>query len=391
MSEILTDSYVEIDLTRLRDNVREIIDKYPEYKGYIGVVKGDAYGHGMRAVQAFYEGGMRYFAVSSLEEAAQLRSFNTHVPVLCLEPVSLDRLREAADLDLTLAISDIVYLRSFLDADVNSHSFKLHLQIDSGFNRLGFKDKGEVKEAVRLINSSPHFLEGIYQHFATAGIFDPHYDNQINTFRELTSLIDLSEIPMVHMGSGVSLLAHPKIDVATVTRMGLIMYGYNIGPTSYGSGVKDRLRDLRDKRNRKKYQLTETIKDVKLDLKPAMSYKCRILQIKDVPPGEYVGYNASYRTEDLVSIAVLPVGYNNGIGHKNSGRVVEINGRHYPIVGEIGMNMCCIKVDNHVKPTDTVTLLGGGISLGRFSRSSGLGLAEALVSVGKNNERVYIK
>ena len=202
---------------------------------------------------------------------------------------------------------------------------------------------------------------------------------------------DLTESPLVHLGSGVSLMAHPKIDIATATRMGLLMYGYNIGPSSYGSGVKDRLRDLRDKRNRKKYNLTETIKDVQIDLSPAMSYKCRILQIKDVDAGEFVGYNAAYQADELISIAVLPIGYNNGIGHQNNGRVVEINGKRYPIIGETGMNMCCIKIDNRVKLTDTVTVLGGGISLGRFSRSSGLGLAEALVSIGKNNERIYIK
>ena len=386
----MTDSYVEINLSRLTKNVKAILEKYPDYRSYIGVVKGDAYGHGMRAVKALHNGGLRYFAVSSLEEAKELRSFNTHVPVLCLEPVAVDRLGEAADLDLTLGIPDIEYLRAMLESNVK-HSFKVHLQVDSGFGRLGFKDKGEIKEAVKLINESGHFLEGIYQHFATAGIFDPHYDNQIAKFKELTSLIDLDEIPMVHLGSGVSLLAHPKIDIATATRMGLIMYGYNIGPTSYGNGVKDRLRDLRDKRNQRKYNLTETIRDVQLDLSPAMSYKCRILQIKDVNAGEYVGYNAEYQAQELISIAVLPVGYNNGIGHSNYGRVVEINGRRYPIIGEIGMNMCCVKIDNRVKLTDTVTLLGGGISLGRFSRSSGLGLAEILLGIGKNNERVYIK
>ena len=386
----MTDSYVEINLTKLTANVRAILDKYPEYRSYIGVVKGDAYGHGMRSVKALHNGGIRYFAVSSLEEARDLRSFNAHVPVLCLEPVAIDRLNEAADLDLTLAIPDIEYLRAMLESGVE-HSFKLHLKVDAGFGRLGIKDKGEIKEAVQLINSSSHFLEGVYQHFATAGIFDPHYDNQIRRFKELTSLIDLNEIPIVHLGSGVSLLAHPKIDIATATRMGLIMYGYNIGPSSYGGGVKDRLRDIRDKRNRRKYNLTETIKDVKLDLSPAMSYKCRILQIKDVNAGEYVGYNAEYRAEELISIAVLPVGYNNGIGHANYGRVVEINGKRYPIIGEIGMNMCCVKIDNRVKLTDTVTILGGGISLGRFSRSSGLGLAEVLLGIGKNNERVYVK
>ena len=101
----MADSYVEINLTRLSNNVRAILEKYPEYKSYIGVVKGDAYGHGMRAVKALHNGGLRYFAVSSLEEAFDLRKYNAHVPVLCLEPVAIERLGEAADLDLTGALA----------------------------------------------------------------------------------------------------------------------------------------------------------------------------------------------------------------------------------------------------------------------------------------------
>ena len=385
----MKDCFVEIDLSKLQNNAKAIVEKYPEYSSYIGVVKGDCYGHGMQAVKALNEGGINYFAVSSIEEARDFREVLKDVELLYLEPVSLERLEEAKELNLTLGVCDMTHLMGILESDVD-FSFKLHLQVDAGFNRLGFKDKNEIKEAVELIKNSKHTLEGIYQHFATAGIFDPHYDNQKKRFKELTSLIDLSEIPMVHMGSGVSLLAHPKIDIANTTRMGLLMYGYNIGPESYGGGIKNKIRELRDKYYQKKWGLTETIKDVKIDLTPAMSYKCRILQLKSVSAGEFVGYEASYKADSDCTLAVLPVGYNNGIGHANFGRKVEINSKLYPIVGEIGMNMCVAKVDDSVNLSDTVTLLGSKITLGMFSRGGGLGLAEALVSVGKNNERIYI-
>ena len=384
----MTDSYVEIDLQALRDNAAAIIARYPEYRAYIGVVKGDAYGHGMLAAKALYEGGINYFAVSSLEEARDLRAC-VDADILLLEPISLDRLNEAYQLRLTLPISDMEFLRAFLPAS-EEKAFKLHLQIDAGFNRLGFKDADEVTQAVRLIQASPHTLEGVYQHFATAGVFDRRYDDQIRRFKELLAGVDLTDIPLVHLGSGVTLLSHPKIDIATATRMGLILYGYNIAPTSYGSGVKDRLRSLRDNYYRKKYNLTPTITDVELALKPAMTYKCRILQIKTVRKGEAVGYNASYIAEDDIRLAILPVGYNNGVGHQNNGRQVEINGDLYPVVGAIGMNMLAVKVDDSVAIGDTVTLLGGKITLGMFSRASGLGLAEALVAIGRNNDRVYI-
>lgn len=386
----MADSLVQIDLKKLRDNAKAIVLKYPQYKNYIGVVKGDCYGHGMKAAKALYEGGIKYFAVSSIEEAKALREVLAEVPLLYLEPVEKSRIQEAENLKLTLAISDTEHLKTVLSYKTD-YSFKLHLQIDAGFNRLGFKDKHEIKQAVDMIKSSHHTLEGIYQHFATAGIFDPHYDNQIKRFKELTSLIDLSEILMVHLGSGVSLLAHEKIDIANTTRMGLLMYGYNIGPQSYGGGIMNKIRELRDSYYQKKWRLSKTIKDVEIELSPAMSYKCRILHLKKVKAGEFVGYNASYKAESDITLAILPVGYNNGIGHSNFGRVVEINGKLFSVVGEIGMNMCAVKVDESVKLTDEVTLLGGKITLGMFCRSSGLGLAEALVSVGKNNERIYVE
>lgn len=384
----MLDSYVKIDLKKLQDNASAIIKKYPQYKSFIGVVKGDCYGHGMKGVKALFDGGIKYFAVSSLEEAKELRKHCAQAQVLYLEPVEKERIKEAYELNLTLGVCDMAHLKMVLD-NSKDMSFKIHLQVDAGFSRLGFCDKSELKTAVDMIEKSNHTLQGIYQHFATAGIFDPHYDNQIRKFKELTSEIDLEKIEMVHIGSGVSLLAHEKQDFVNTTRMGLLMYGYNIGPVSYGGGIKNKIRDLRDKYYQKKWKLTPTIKDVQIDLSPAFSCHCRILQLKDIKAGSYVGYNASYKAESDITLAVLPVGYNNGIGHANNGRVVQIGEKLYPVVGEIGMNMCCVKVDKDVKLSDEVTLLGGKITLGMFTRGASLGLAEALVSIGKNNERIY--
>ena len=383
----MADSYVQIDLSALTDNAREIINKYPDYRELIGVVKGDAYGHGMRSATALSEGGVGLFAVSSIEEAAELRKY-VNSDILCLEPVEISRLSEAAELNLTLPVSDLDYLKELLKASTD-HSFKLHMQIDTGFNRLGFKNADEIAQAAELIDESVHTLEGVYQHFATAGIFDPHYDEQIKRFSELTSQLDLDRIPLVHLSSGVTMLAHPMPEAATAARMGLLMYGYNIAPRSYGSGIGNTLRKMRDSYYRKRYSLTPTINDVELNLTPAMSFKSRILQLKHVSKGEHVGYGASYTADEDQIIAILPVGYNNGIGHQNSGRVVDINSQLYPVIGVIGMNMMAVRVDESVKLSDEVTLLGGKVTLGMFSRSSGLGLAEALVSIGKNNPRIY--
>ncbi len=386
----MTDTYTIINLSNLRHNAQALLEKYPEYQTHIGIVKGDAYGHGYEAVNSLYEGGIRYFAVSSVDEAEEFRLHNKNASLLCLEPVAMERIDDAAQLRLTLAIPDLDYLNELLQSPIK-HSFPLHLQIDSGFNRLGFKDKQEVKQAAELIERSCHTLEGVYQHYATAGIFDPYYDAQTSAFKELTSLLDLSKIPLVHLGSGIAMMAHPKEQIATATRMGLVMYGYNISPESYGGGIKNKLRAARDKHYQKKYNLSEIIRDVEIDLKPAISVKTRIIQLKDVKKGEHIGYSAGYEAQEDIRIAVLPVGYNNGIGHKSEGRVVEINGKLYPVVGAVGMNMMCVKVDRDISQKDEVTLLGGKITLGMFSRFSGLGLAEVMLGVGKNNKRVYVQ
>lgn len=173
--------------------------------------------------------------------------------------------------------------------------------------------------------------------------------------------------------------------------MGIAIYGYNVAPDSLSNSPKDKLRKMRNNYFIKKYSISETYFDVKIDLQPAMKMKTRILQLKKVNKGEWFGYNASYTADEDIILAILPVGYNNGIGHANHNRQVVINGKKYPVVGEMCMNMTAVKVDSSVKIDDEVTLLGDGITVGMFGRSSGMGNAEALVNIGKNNPRFYVK
>ncbi len=385
----MAETYVEINLSALSHNARVLTEKYNDYDYLIGVVKADAYGHGYEAAKALHRGGVGYFAVSSMEEAARFREVLPDVPLLMLQPIELERLNEAYEMKLTLAIGDREYLHRFIVLSKNYY-FKVHLQVDTGFNRLGFKDRSELGAAFDALTAAGHTVEGVYQHFATAGIFDPHFDEQVRRFSELVSALDLKKIEMVHMGSGVSLLGHEKIPLANCARMGMVMYGYNVSPSSYGGGLKNRLRTLRDRYFQKKYRLSPIIRDVELDLIPAMTLKSRVIALKKVRKGEYVGYDCLYRADEDITVAVLPVGYNNGIGQKNLGRMVEIGGRLYPVIGAVGMNMSIVKVDETVKVYDEAILLGGRITLGMFSRSADMTLAEALLSVGKNNERIYI-
>lgn len=388
---MVNETSVTINLDNIARNARAITEKYQEYDYFFAVLKSSAYGHGEYIVNELVNNNINYIAVSYVDEALKIRKYNSDVPVLILEPVSISQVENAANHNFTVVVHDLDYLKELIATGVKSR-LKVHIKIDSGMNRLGFKDRNEVKKAVEMIKQTENlYLEGVFTHFATIGMFDKHFDNQVESFKEITSLINLKDIPIVHLGSSVILLSHPKFDFANGVRTGILSYGYNVAPNYCNSGLKDKLRNLRNSYYQKKYNLSRLIYDAEIDVKPAMSMTTSILQIKVVKKGECVGYGATYEAEEDIKIAVLPIGYNNGIGRRNAGRYVVINGKKYFAVGEIAMNMMVIRVDDDVKLSDTVYILGGGITLGALSRFEGNSISKTLLDIGKNNKRVYIK
>mgnify|MGYP004446287831 CR=1 FL=1 len=387
----MKETYVEINLDNLENNVKSIKEKYSNYKYHIAVIKSDAYGHGRYIVNSLYNSGINYVAVSYIGEALEIRKYNKEISILCLQPVDLDEILLAIDNNITVIVHDINYLDLLLKEKFNG-KLKIHLKIDSGMNRLGFKDKNEVKKAYELITSNDNFiLEGIFTHFATIGVFDKHYDDQVNKFKEITSLIDLNEIPIVHLGSSVILLSHPKLDFCNAVRMGILLYGYNVSYSLSNNGLKNKLRNLRNRYYQKKYNISKTFSNVKIDLRPSMKMYTKIIQIKNVKMGEYIGYGACFKAEKDMIIAVLPIGYSNGIGKKNNGRYVLINSKKYYMVGQMAMNMMTIEIDNSVKINDKVLILGDNITLGQMSRFNDWSISETLLNIGNSNRRIYIK
>ena len=387
----MNETSVYINLDNLNNNVKTILKKYDNYKYHIAVLKSSCYGHGEYIVKELAKAGINYVAVSYLDEALKIRNYNKKINILLLEPITLSDINKVIENNLTITVSDINYLNELLKIKL-SKKINIHIKIDSGMNRLGFKDKNEVKQAYDLIKENSKLnLEGIYTHFATIGLFDKNYDNQVKRFIELTSLIDLKTIPIVHLGSSVILTSHPKFKFATGVRFGILLYGYNVGVTYSNNGLKNKLRNLRNKYYQKKYNLSKLIYNTQLDLKPLMSMETTILQIKDVKKGESIGYGAHYKAKEDIKIAILPIGYNNGIGKNNNDRYVVIGNKKYYVVGEISMNMMIIKIDDDVKITDKVNILGNGITLGTLSRFSNYSISETLLNIGKNNKRVYLK
>ena len=380
-------TFVEIDLKQLGKNVKEVIKSYPDYKYVIGVLKSDAYGHGVEVVKTMWENGVNYVAVSYFQEALKIRTLDEDIPILCMQPIEFEYVGEAAQKRITLTVHDLNYLKDLMQVSLN-RKLKIHLKIDSGMSRLGFQDKESVVTAKKLISESPYLeLEGIYTHFATVGFFDKHWDDQLASFQEITSLIDLDEIPIVHLASSTIMLAHPKISFANGVRLGILLYGYNVSPYFSKDGVKNKLGVVRNDFYQKKYRISDTYTNISLPIAPAFKMYTYILQIKTIVKGSFVGYGATYEAKKEMKIAVLPIGYANGI----ASRYVLIHGKRYPVVGEISMNMMTIMVDDTVSLEDEVLILGDEITLGLMSRWKNAGLAETLLDIGNCNERVYIE
>ncbi len=383
-------TFMEVNIDNITSNVKNIIKKYNDYKYYIAMVKSNAYGHGMYIINDLIKSGINYFATSSLEEALNIRKYNKEIGILCVEKIELDSLDTAINNNITLTIHEIDYLKNIIKK--TNKKIKVHIKIDTGMNRLGVNNKDEFNEIVTLINNSKNILlEGLFTHFATPGINDKFFDIQVSNFKNITSDIDLSKIPMIHLSSSFIVLSHPKIDFANSIRIGTILYGFDISPKRLSNSPKNILRKIRNNYLIKKYKISKTYDDVNIELKPALKLKTNIIQIKHIKKGDKVGYGIQYEAKKDEVIATIPIGYDDGIGTNHINRYVVINNKKYPVIGEISMCMMSILIDESVSINDEVTILGDGITIGQISRLNNTSMHNTLVNIGKNLPRVYIK
>ena len=234
------------------------------------------------------------------------------------------------------------------------------------------------------------YWEGIYTHFATPGINDIYFDKQIDKFKEITSDIDLNEIPIIHLASSFILQNHPKIDIANGVRMGTIIYGYDVSLSNYGSDIKSKLKKARDNYLINKNNISPVIRGNKLELKPAFRLITNVMEIRHIKKGEILGYSTNTIEKDT-TIAILPIGYDSSIGTKTLGRYALINGKKYSAIGPMCMCMMFVSVDESVKVGDKVVLMGDELTLGYMSRLNDSHIQATLVNIGKELPKVYIK
>ena len=380
-------TYAEIDENILKKNIEEIKKTYDNYEYYIGVVKNNAYGHGIKIINSLIEGGINYLAVSSLEEAIEARKYNRRIPILCLEVIDLEYIYDCINNNVTLTVESLDYLEE-LNKEKLDYEVKIHLKLNTGMNRLGINNKKEVNKCVEIIdNNKKLVLEGIYTHLATSGISDKFYDEQIKKFEELTSDIDLNKIKIVHLGRSLTLVNHDKLPYVNGIRLGIIMFGFSqsIKPDT---SFKGKLRELRRKSLIKKLNISSSHLTNNLKLKTAFTLYSTVMTIKKVKQSEFVGYGALYFADKDINIAIIPIGYADGVT-KNY-KYVYIHGRKYDIVAD-SMDMLMVHVDGRVRVGDKVEIFGDNISIKEASKNNGVNSYKLFNMITTRVPRVHIK
>ena len=343
-------TYSEVKINNLKDNVSKIINNYDGYKYYIGVVKADCYEHNTNTtVKAIIDGGCNYLAVSSLDEAMTIRqAFDT--PILCLGIIDSKYMDVCEKNHIDVAVTSLAYVKQIKDYNLN-----IHIKIDTGMNRLGVKSKEEFNNIVNEINNSNLHLQGIFTHIYDAENSE-HTMNQINRFKDITSDIDLSSVPMVHIAQSDTLLNYPKIDFVNGCRLGIIMYG--LVPNN-------------------------------LDLKNTINLCSEIIDIKKLYKGETVSYGGNYKASEDELIGIVSVGYADGVNRKLTGSYVYVNDKKCQILGNVCMDMIMIRVDDTMNIHDKVYIYKDNEHIMELSKYIDTIPYELICNISKRVPRIY--
>jgi alanine racemase len=331
-------SWVDIDLAALRHNFHQVQSRMRAGTQILGVVKSDAYGHGMiRVARELAACGVHSLAVSKFWEARELHAHGIHLPVLILLGLEPADMEEAVKLKARPVIFRLDHARLLSHmASRMQEPVRVHLKVDTGMGRLGVPFEEVPSFLEELLHLPGVELEGVLSHFAVADEADKTFSqDQIDRFRAVLNILAEAgrTVTFAHISNSAGILDLPHAHFQLV-RPGIMLYG---------SPPSDAIHHP-------------------ADLRPVMSFKTRIIQLKEVPPNRPIGYGRTYTTQQTSRIATLPVGYDDGYPRilSNRGRVL-VRGRRAPLVGRVSMNMITIDV-THIpgaREDDEVVLLGG--------------------------------
>jgi alanine racemase len=339
--------WVELERGAPDHNLRELRKCTAPGTKMCAVVKANAYGHGVVPMLSMLESA-DWFGVNSLEEGLEIRALGEKRPVLVLGHVPLAALGEAVahELDLTLYNLESLEALARLDREQRGgRPVRVHLKVETGTGRQGILP-GEIEAfAARLRSVAGAELVGVCTHFANIEdtLNHGYAEKQIAQFqraRQILKGLGL-EPPLAHTASTAAGILFPETHHSLV-RAGIGVYGLWPSRETYLSALLG---------HRPVPQL-----------RPVLSWKTRIAQLKSLPEGSFVGYGCTYKTTRATRLAVLPVGYADGYDRAlgNTAHVL-VRGKRAAVVGRVSMNMCMADVTDipQARLEDEVVLLGG--------------------------------
>jgi alanine racemase len=373
----LNRSWAEINLDNIAHNVREIRRITSKRAEIMGVVKADAYGHGVMEVsRTLLNNGVTRLAVSMLDEAIQLRNNGIDVPILILSYTDPSRADEIISNDVTQTVFSHDLAAALSDAAVKQgRKVRIHIKIDTGMTRVGFMPGySAVKNVVEISKLPGIIIEGLFTHFASADETDKSYTYmQFERFMSIVSELNRIGvyIPIKHVANSAAVIEFPEMHLDMV-RPGIILYGM------YPS---------------------EEVSRERIHLKPAMTMKANVILVKDVEKGTPISYGRIFTTSRDSKIATIPIGYADGYTRLLNGKArVLINGEFAPVVGKICMDQCMVDVtdmENEVHTGDEVVLSGRQgdreITIEDIAGSIGTINYEVVSVIGKRIPRVYLQ
>ena len=319
--------WVELDSKAPDYNLKELRRSANKDTLFCAVVKSNAYGHGTALMLKLLHSA-DWFAVNSLEEGQGLRALGVKKPVLILGHVPIDRINEAVQADLQLTIYNKESIEALARLNLSKKPARVHLKIDTGTGRQGVLLE-EVNDFVTdLKRREDIILEGVSTHFANIEdtLNHDYAVKQLVVFKDALKIIKGQGIDpqIIHTACTAAIILFPETHF-TMIRSGIGLYGLWPSRETYLSTIMGHRRAP--------------------DLRPVLTWKTKIIQIKTVPEGSNVGYGCTYKTTRKTRLAVLPVGYADGYDRALGNMAyVLVKGKRAPVIGRICMNHTMIDV-----------------------------------------------
>jgi alanine racemase len=375
-------TWAEVSLSALRHNFRLIQEHVGPEVTVCAIVKADAYGHGVvQCARALQEAGAGWFGVTSTEEGVKLRESGITGRILLMTGFWRGEQEEVVHHRLTPTVWEwwqIGALEAAL-AKVNAppRSFPVHVKVDTGMARLGVPDYYMGLFLKRIRAAEPVALEGVFSHLASAEVLDAEdAKQQASRFAEFEECVAEHGFSpeFRHIANSAAVGGRPSL-WRNMVRPGMLLYGYGLP-----------------------LMRTEDDPEIPhpLQVMRALSWKTRIISMKDVGAGQTVGYKAAYVTNRPTKLAVLPVGYADGLSrHLSSRGRVIVRGTYAPMVGIISMDITVVDVTdvNGAALGDEVIILGAQdncmIDAWEHARLEATIPYEVLCRVGSRVRRTY--